>query len=394
MIERLIDYFTVAGLLSVLCWISIPILLGVFYSHRQRTQIYWAALALAVAGWSLGEINSRSIAAIRVDRSAEEEAMRERQREVRQAEYERMLRQASGIRFAEDAPGDELDPAGLRSERQMGVYERAARGLDDEPAYRQRGRQDRVIAGEVRDRDRDRRDFAETSPRREPRTLVESALIEAQRWDRANRFILQWLFLLSVGAVVVDYLHRFNRLNRPYAPLPIAGPWLDHLFPPQPREHHEEILARLGVQAYAEMVIRKGETFCLIHPEDPWPHQNDLSRWPDWVEKTGLFSTGLPKTSWPGWPSGEIDFVLESLWFNRACYCIQANHWQENWNRPLEDFLRHRVLTRARARQTVHLIISTTTLPDASTLARWRRMADQTNCAILLPGTESRTGGQ
>ena len=392
MIARLFEYFTIGGILSILAWIAALVLLLGFYRDRRRTTVYWIALGIMALAMGLGELNSRSIAAIRVDRSAEEEAMRERQREVRQEEYQRMLQQTSGIRFAEDAPGDELDPAGMRSDRQMGVYEQAARGMADEPAYRQGGPRERVVDGENQGivGSSEGEPTTEGFTTEEPRMLVESALLEAQRWDRANRFALQALFLLSLGAVLADYLYRFNCTSQPYAPLPISGPLVDHLLPKNSLSPAEMMLREQGKKTYSETVLRKGETFCLFSPEDPWPDEDALSRWPEWVEKAGLFNTRIPKQTFPGLPGGDEEYILESLWFNRACFCLTTPFQQPDWAETFEQFLLYRVRTQARARQTIHFIFTGIQPPAPETLARWRRLGAETNAFVLfLPAHES-----
>ncbi|MCH8475352.1 MAG: hypothetical protein LAT55_09010 [Opitutales bacterium] len=395
---RLWEYFGLVGTLSVLLWVAALVVLVVFFRRPRRTVAYGAALIAVVLALFLGEINSRAVSNIRVDRTAEEEAMRERQRQVRQAEYDRLRQSAAGVRFAEDAPGDELDPAGLRSERQMSVYERAARGVE-EPAYRQRGPQERVVDGEARGRIAEQEERADTGDGFEGgrvRMLEEAAVLQANRWDQLNRFMLKLMFLATLGMFGYDYFVRFNRPREVYCPLPLSGPWVDRIFPKNSVcwvDSADNGLAE--ARAYAESVVRKGETFCLIGPEDPWPEEGHLLRWPPVVKKLAWSGAALPKQTLSlGQEEIDPEYLFENLWFGRGCFVLrsraaslaEAGGMKDPVLQSMEEFLQYRYRSRGLARQTVHFIFLEADKLDTQTLAKWERLLSATNGKLVLQG--------
>lgn len=393
------EYFGFVGTLSVLLWVAALITLLVFFRSPRRTLAYGAALIAVFIALFLGEINSRAVANIRVDRTAEEEAMRERQRQVRQAEYDRLRQQAAGVRFAEDAPGDELDPAGLRSERQMSVYERAARGIAEEPAYRQRGVQERVVDGQARGRIADqeqRADAGEGFEGGRVRMMEEAAVLQANRWDQLNRFILKMMFLTALGMFAYDYFVRFNRPRDLYCPLPLSGPWVDRLFPKASVCWLNSQGDGLDeVKAYADGVVRKGETFCLVGSSDPWPEKESLCRWPDWVCRVGWAGAFLPKkTLVLGDEGNDPEYLFENLWFGRGSFVLLRTSAAGDGGSPLEDpllqamesYLKYRYKSRGVARQTMNFIFMEAENLDSQALAKWDRLLRATNGKLVLGG--------
>ncbi|MCC5789683.1 MAG: hypothetical protein JJT75_08610, partial [Opitutales bacterium] len=304
----------------------------------------------------------------------------------------------AGVRFAEDAPGDELDPAGLRSDRQMSVYERAARGIE-EPAYRQEGPQERVVGGETRGRIAEQEERADTGDGFEGgrvRMMEEAAVLQANRWDQLNRFMLKMIFLAALGMFGYDYLVRFNRPREVYCPLPLSSPWVDRIFPKNSVCWVDSVDdGRAEAKAYAESAVRKGETFCLIGPEDLWPEERQLLRWPPVVKKLGWSGAALPKqTLSPGQEGIDAEYLFENLWFGRGCFVLRTKaaslaaggQMQEPVLRSVEEYLQYRYRSRGLARQTVHFIFLESDKIDAQTLAKWERLLSATNGKLVLRG--------
>ena len=93
--------------------------------------------------------------------------------------------------------------------------------------------------------------------------MPEADKILADKLDLLNLFVAQWILVLAIGMVVWDYLSRFNETFDAIMPLPIAGPWLDRLYP---KKHI--VLAKRptseGLRDFLLKVVRKGETFIYL----------------------------------------------------------------------------------------------------------------------------------
>ena len=82
---RLWAYFGPIGILSVLLWLAaVGVAVAGFWKlSDRRTKLVWIAVGLAVLAFYTGKINSHFVSRIGIDRSEQEAAMRERQRQER-----------------------------------------------------------------------------------------------------------------------------------------------------------------------------------------------------------------------------------------------------------------------------------------------------------------------
>ena len=219
MILRLYGYFGSIGLASVGAWagalalLALQAVLGAVAPRRQKPRAYWIVLALAVAGYVLGQINSERISAVPLDSSGQPVILQ---------------------------PVEEL-------QSEAGV-----------PAYRQMGKQ--------------RREGGSAAPevpaeeKKTVRTYREAQLLEANQLDRWNLLITRGTLLLALLTLLADYFARFNRTTGYSYPLPISGPWLHRLAP-----HSPTLLAgTLDLKKYLETSVRRGETFLFFTTADPW----------------------------------------------------------------------------------------------------------------------------
>src|SRR5262249_49381480 len=128
MIANLWHYFGIVGCLSLLTWLATLALLGIYCRSPKRTRLWLYALAAACVGLGLAKLNSRSINAIQVDRTVDQETAVQRMHELQAESGGR----AHLVDYAEDSPEDKLDLAGRKSE-------------DDasQPEYRKQGKQQR-----------------------------------------------------------------------------------------------------------------------------------------------------------------------------------------------------------------------------------------------------------
>lgn len=290
-LTRIYHYFGITGISSILFWMAALLLLVAYVRlPLVRTKKFSMALGLAAAGFFLSELNSGNISAIMVDRSKEIEEAR-----ASQAERERLEGEVEG-----NESGKKKGNAGALSDINMGdedkeptseentgraardkqiegegegekqsIYEKAAAGEEAVPLYKLRGKQQRAES-KAEENTEIRKAAAAGDDQQsglggaqQVVLMPEADKILADKLDMLNLFVAKWILVLALGMVVWDYLSRFNETFDAVLPLPIAGPWLDRLYPkkhivlakrPTPEELRDFLLK----------VVRKGETFIYL----------------------------------------------------------------------------------------------------------------------------------
>lgn len=352
MITKIYAYFGVVGILSILVWVTALVLLVISSRSRARSLYCFLALGVAAAGLMLAKMNSSIVSDIEMDRRDEMAAMA-KARQASDAVEETGA--AATLRFAEGDPEDT-----------MKEYRKKGKQL------RQNGKKPAGTGG---------RDSYVDEPEKKVKYLPEADLLAANRLDRINLLLVRLILWLAIGRVVVDYLKRFNSTVGGYWPLPIAGRWLDSLF-----EKTHAVLVRapwsgsLTPRAYAERVVRKGESFIYFGESDPWPGQSWLPRmavrrWSVWC---------LPKLDY-GDPelSANGEFVLDAAWFNRCGVVVQGEDGYPLFEYIVELItLRHE--TGAVARKTVHLIWDLPQMPSEEVILPLVQMARATNIKLTV----------
>jgi hypothetical protein len=374
MIGKLWLYFGVIGILSILAWAAALVLFGGWGRSRQRTKFYWIALGLAVAGLLCAKVNSHFVSAIEVDRSEDQAKAIERQKELRRELEQEQGKKAAKVRYVEDAPLDTLDMAGL-STNKTDKYEAAATTDDSARyAYRQRGKQERVVKAEAATNET----VAGIAPpvtARHARQLPERDVINANRLDRMNLFAARFCFWLAWLLVAWDYLARFNRTLDHLYPLPVAGRHLD-LFWPKNHTVWWPRPASTALATYLANVVRKGETFLYFGPADP------------------LGVATLPRLVWRKWQlwpfrivgsaGYDDEFVFESAWFHRYALMIIGRSEAEQRLAGLLAFLEQRRQTHAATRRTVHVVWDFDTAPTAETLTKLGEHCREANYKLVV----------
>lgn len=339
-------YFGFVGVASIVFWLAAVAILAAFCRHRWRTRMYLAAIGCAVVALALARINSAAVSDIQVDRSEEIRQMQEKQARRRRELLEQRRRQTAGIRFAEDAPTDALDLAGVEDAEKREKLTEATTQADTRPAYlyRQRGKQRRDPSrASTRPTDVGLADTVE-----EARTLPLPDVIRADRYDRMNLFAARWTLIAAVGLLILDYLLRFNRTFDTLLPVPVGGRAIDSHFrktravavPPGSTETLAELLRR---------VVRKGETFVYFGPDEPL---------------TDRFPSRLPGGLWPvetltfrpDSPPYSREMLFESAWFARNNAVVLGAELGRDVLADMVERMKRRRQRQAAARRTVHLV--------------------------------------
>jgi hypothetical protein len=173
-----------------------------------------------------------------------------------------------------EAGGKEEGKEGDTEKEEQGeksIYEKAAEE-EAVPLYKRRGKKQRS-EGKTEENSEIRAAATAASEQRsvfgtaqEIVLMPEGDKILADKLDMLNLFVAKWLLVLAIGTVVWDYLSRFNETFDTVLPLPIAGPWLDRLYP----KKHIVLAKRPTSEELREFllkVVRKGETFIYLGKE-------------------------------------------------------------------------------------------------------------------------------
>lgn len=351
MIVKLYEYFGAVGILSIVGWAVALVLLALGVRRRMHHAQCLLALGLAVGGWMLARVNSSNVSAIQLDHRDEvTAALKAKQAAEAASELDAT---ATAVKFAEGDPEDQM------------------------PDYRKQGKQVRakgkragkaVVAG------------PDAEEQEAPvRSMREADLLAANRLDRMNLLIARLVLWLAACGVILDYLARLNATVCRW-PLPITGHWLDHLF-----DKTYAVLFKAGAKRgltpreYAELAVRKGESFVYFGERDPWEGRAWLPRIP-----LGPWSLWrLPKLDY-GDPEAPAtgEFVLDAAWFNR-CGVVAV---RDEDCLPLLDhitsLLTRRYEARAVARRTMHIIWDLPALPLTEELEPLLRIARETNVKV------------
>jgi len=324
------------GIGSIVGWGMALFLLAACATSRRRTTAYVVALVLSILGFILAKINSHNISQIEVDRSP-----------------------VGGASLPRDDVPKPGDPKGVPS-----------------PSYRDAGKQKRDESAKLKRPELSA--IAEDAEVSVARRLPEADLLRADAYDRLNLFFARIVPWLALALVCFDYLSRFNRTLGYLPPIPIAGRAVDALSR-KTRAAHLQTSDPAVVRRYLAGVVRKGETFIYLGPEDPIP-AGELHRWAfgpwRWRPLKKLLFTG------EGFPTS--DFVFDSAWFGRYCFVATRPDAAGGLLADLADYLRARTVPRAAARRTVNVVWASPEPLLARRLRDLAALARETNFKLLV----------
>lgn len=310
MMSRLPDYLGFVGIVSIILILVGLSLVPLSLALRARLRVAAIAFACAVLALLLAQASVDRIARTAVLPTEAELAERERQEKVREREYQRLRQRAGGMRFVEDAAGDELDPAGIRNQAEQEVLERRR----TEPAYRQQGRQQRVGPdGAVIEDTHWQEESGQETPRR---ALSEAAMLEAREWTRSNLYLARGTMIFLGLFFLWDYFRRLNRFDSDVLPLPVPGTWIHALGGRDFNPSLDLPADAAGTALWNRKVVtclRKGEQVLVLGLPDPCPDDSFQSRLPG--------STGWMRVhKWILRPDSfeDASLCLEAVWYGQA----------------------------------------------------------------------------
>lgn len=383
------EIFSNEGYISIALWLSIPLLWLIYLLWRRRF-ICRLLLMLAIAAFVLARINSYSyVNRIQIDRSreiAEQLARQEAQKErAKQAATESRENEVAQIHFAEDDADDFLDTAGM-DEADLKYMQ----SFDDdtipewkkEKKERSSGTEDNSIESKIGATDQSEGINADVLIEEEPAEpilMADKDKLMADRLDAANLMITRIFLGLAILLIIYDYLRRANIYKQATFPLPLPSSWIDSFTPMPsvrvlPKKRRRKLLRELKV------LIKRGDSFIYLtdNTETAYrvparAYRLPLCNWPADIIHTTDDNNGMDE-----------DFIFETLWYGRNSFVVNSVDRSERILQRFIELLAERRSTRARVRQTVHVVWDIATPISEEMRYRFANLGRDTGYSLLL----------
>ncbi len=353
------DYFSIIGYLSVIMWLAVPVLWVLHAKTRPRKWLVHIALGVAVAAFVFAKINSRFyVNKIQIDMSEQMAEWQAKQdAKLKEAEKERSG-DVADVRFVEDAAGEYLDKAGM-DDSDLKYMESLNEAV---PAWKKQKRQRSATREEddslealigAKEQTEGVEGAEVENAAKAPVQMPEKDKMRANTLDGLNLKITRLMILLGLVYLVGDYLHRANSYDEAYLPLPVPSTWLE------------------GMAPAAALMKRSGTPRRSISEELAWlTNRGDsfiyMSDKPEAIEKVpeklpGLFGKFMPKEVIRVDSRIDDKFIFESLWYGRSSFAVDSSERAIQMLGQFVAYLSERKASRARVRQTAHIIWDVTT---------------------------------
>ncbi len=346
------DYFSLTGWISVLVWLIVPVLWVVYSIKGPRRWLCPIALVLAIIALLLAKDNSKNyVNLIQPDRTAEMEAEKARQKASLKALKESRGNDLSDVRFAEDSASDSLDRAGMDKDDlkylddqsdsspswKNGKKSRTAGGVDDGSVESAVGGGNAIEASDS--------EFLDSLAEKVPIVMLADDLAMANRLDALNLKIIYFLVFFGILMVVIDYLKRANIYSKASLPIPLPSNWLNSLTPLPP------VVERNGSVGLSNLA-KRGDSFVYLTDS-----KEAADKIPDHYTRISLKQRRvdvLRANAEQG--SLDDDFIFETVWYGRSSFVVDSAARSEKLLERFIELLTKRKETRARVRQSVHIV--------------------------------------
>lgn len=323
------------------------------YAYRPHRLIPLAAAAAILLSLILAHFHStRHVSRLQVDRppiESEEDAF----------SYAKLLEargeDVAAVRFAEDTQSDVIDRAGL-DEADLAYFDSIAEAQPVKPVE-------------------------ETTTEESATAIIlvdEATFTLATRLNRWNLNLTKILLALAALLIGYDYLRRFNDPQKPSFPLPLPSALPNAVTPlpafvitgPQQNELTRE-LTRLA---------QRGDAFlCLTDdPEAAAAAIKSLASAPKWRRPKTLIHIHEETTDITD------DFIFESLWYGRSSFIVDHPERRSALIDSTLSALTLRTTTRARVRQSFHIIWNLTAPPTESQQQQFTHLAQATGTSLII----------
>ncbi|MBT8038216.1 MAG: hypothetical protein KJO21_11790 [Verrucomicrobiae bacterium] len=347
------DYFSHAGWISVLVWLIVPLCWVVYSIKGPRRWLCPIGLGLAIVALVLAKDNSKNyVNLIQPDRSAEIAAQQERQEASRKALQVSRGSELSDVRFAEDTAADSLDRAGMDEDdlKYLGRHiksatpdwkkekkSRTAGGIDDGSVESAVGGDNAIAAADS--------EFLDGMEEEAPVVMLEEDLERANRLDALNLKVIYALIFFGLLMVVYDYLRRANIYAKASLPLPLPSAWINGLTP-------LPVVVEGAGPVGLSRLVKRGDSFVYLTDD-----KEAAAKIPEAIPRLPLGRKRIDVLRADG-EQGSIDddFIFETVWFGRSSFVVDSAGRSKELLDRFIDLLTQRKDTRAKVRQSMHLV--------------------------------------
>jgi len=369
------EYFSVTGYASLVAWGSVLALWLLHFVFRPKPIVSQFAFVLAIAAFALAKINSLTyVNKIQPDLTEQKAELEAKIAAEQQAVLDERGTQVAQIRFAEDGQDEFLDRAGL-DEEDLETIDNIRKDLtpDWKKEKKSRSAPSEDYEGEGMDTT-----AIEESAEPDPVMMKDDDLMRANQYDAWNLKVTKWLILLALLVILHDYLRRHNIYKEAYFPKKIPSS-IANLLTPHPPVVHRSEKPRREIPEELAWLAKRGDPFVYFtaNPEDAQQAGEALEPF------TGKKKNPLQliKTG----ESGFTDtFAFENWWFGRASVIVDSDDRPESMIESFVDLLEGRKTTRAKVRQTAHLVWDIDSPIPEETQNRLEQLAARTGISLLL----------
>ena len=212
----------------------------------------------------------------------------------------------------------------------------------------------------------------------EPVTMLEIDMMRANQYDYLNLLIIKILIAVSVLVIIYDYLRRHNLYEVAYFPIKIPSV-LANLITPYPPVIDRSRQSRRSVAEELAWLTKRGDSFVYFssNPENIKQAEEILVPFSE-KKKDSLqvIKTVNAECS--------DDFVFENWWFGRASIIVDNANRAESMVQKFIQLLGGRKSTRAKIRQTAHLVWDLDFPIPTDTQVRLKQLAARTGFSLLI----------
>ncbi len=369
------DYFSLSGYASVMALVLVFTLWVIHFIFKPQQIVCYLAMGMAIMAFSLGKHNSLTyINKIQPDRSQQKAELEAKIAAEQQAVLDQRGEQVAQIRFAEDAEDEFLDRAGLDDEDLENLDNiREELTPDWKREKKKRSASTEGSEGEGMDTAA----IAE-SAEPEPIVMLEADLMRANHFDYWNLQISKWCMGLGLLIILYDYIRRHNRYESAYFPLKIPSA-LTNLVTPYPSVVDRSSKPRRSVPEELTWLTKRGDPFVYFSSNSANTKEVDEALVSFFGKKKN--SLQIIKTSTSAFTD---NFAFESWWFGRSSVIVESKERSESMIGSFLDLLEGRSSTRARVRQTAHLVWDLESPIPQETQTRLEQLAARTGFSLLL----------
>ena len=370
-----LNYFSLTGYASVLAWSGCLILLVLHFVFKPRQTVCHSALAIVLVAFALAKYNSLAyVNKIQPDLSQQKAELEAKIAAKQQEVLDDRGTQVAQIQFAEDGRDEFLDRAGLDDE-DLETIDQIREELT--PSWKQ---EKKTRSGPAPDSEGEGMDtsLVEESIEDEPVTMLEIDMMRANQYDYLNLLIIKILIAVSVLVIIYDYLRRHNLYELAYFPIKIPSA-LANLITPYPPVIDRSRQPRRSVAEELAWLTKRGDSFVYFssNPDNIKQAEEILVPFSE-KKKDSLQVIKTVNTECSD------DFVFENWWFGRASIMVDNANRAESMVQKFIQLLEGRKSTRAKIRQTAHLVWDLDFPIPVETQFHLKQLASRTGFSLLI----------